>query len=56
MANWNSSTKTYSNVVKEETKEKETMAKKLYSRSFTVKEIAQRMGLSESRIREYLRA
>ena len=54
--NWDSRTNTWNPVVKQETKEKELYAKVLRKKGYTVSEIAERMGLSEGRIREYLRS
>lgn len=55
MANWNSTTGKFTKVVGSETKEKEVRARKLRDRGYTVKEIAEKMGLSTGRIYEYFR-
>ena len=54
--NWNSGTGDWTPLVNTETKEKAIKAKTLLNRGYTVKEIAQRMNLSEGRIYEYFRS
>lgn len=53
--NWNSKTKEWTELVKSETKEKAKKAQQLKASGKSVEAIANMMGLSESRIREYLR-
>ncbi len=53
--NWNSKMNEWSPVVNNETKEKAIQAKKMRSKGISVKNIAQKMNLSKSRIYELLR-
>lgn len=53
--NWDSARQTYSPVVGVETKQFVDQAKNLRAKGKTVKQIAEELGKSESRICEYLR-
>jgi len=53
--NRNSSNNTYTNVVKDETKIKENLARFLHSLGYSKEGIAKMMELSVSRINEYLK-
>jgi DNA invertase Pin-like site-specific DNA recombinase len=53
--NWHSGTKSWSLVVKEETKKKAAQAISMRKQGKTVEEIAKALKLSKSRIYEYLR-
>lgn len=53
--NWHSKTGSWSDLVNKETKDKAKEAARLRKSGKSVKEIAKALGLSESRIYEYLR-
>lgn len=53
--NWHSKTRSWSDLVNKETKDKAKEAVRLRKSGKPVKEIAKALGLSESRIYEYLR-
>jgi hypothetical protein len=53
--NWNSKKGSYSNIVGNETLKKSKRALELYNNGKKVSEIAQELGLSKSRIYEYLK-
>jgi predicted transcriptional regulator len=55
MKNWNSKKKEYTDVIKLDTREKANLANFLRFQGMEVKEIAKKLKLSESRIREYLK-
>lgn len=55
MKNWNSKLGEYTDIVKDSTKIKAERAQKLRAEGKSVKEISEKCGMSESRIREYLR-
>jgi DNA-binding NarL/FixJ family response regulator len=55
MKNWNSVKEDFTDIVKESTKQKAEKAIKLKNQGNSVKDISYKMGLSESRIREYFR-
>ena len=53
--NWNSKTGEYSDLVGQKTISNAEQSKKMKSQGYSVKEIAEKLGLSSSRIYEYLR-
>jgi hypothetical protein len=53
--NWNSKERVYTNIVKKETLAKSKMAREFKSEGNSVLEITKKIGLSKSRIYEYLR-
>ena len=53
--NWNSRSGTYTNIISEEILNKSKRAQELYSKGIKVEEIAIKLGLSKSRIYEYLK-
>ena len=53
--NWNSKLRVYTNIIVEETLIKSKKAQELKNKGLSVSEIAKNLGLSESRIYEYLR-
>lgn len=53
--NWNSRSGTYTNILSEEILNKSKRSQELYSKGIKVKEIAKELGLSKSRIYEYLK-
>jgi predicted transcriptional regulator len=53
--NWNSKLRVYTNIMGEETLIKSKKAQELKNKGLSVSEIAKNLGLSESRIYEYLR-
>ncbi len=53
--NWNSKTRTYTNIKNQDTQNKAKEAQQLKIRGLSVKEIASKLNLSKSRIYEYLR-
>lgn len=53
--NWNSRSGTYTNIISEEILNKSKRAQELYSKGIKVEEIAKELGLSKSRIYEYLK-
>lgn len=53
--NWNSKLRVYTNIIGEETLIKSKKAQELKNKGLSVSEIAKNLGLSESRIYEYLR-
>lgn len=53
--NWNSRSGTYTNIISEEILNKSKRAHELYSKGIKVEEIAKELGLSKSRIYEYLK-
>jgi hypothetical protein len=55
MKNWNSKTSNYTDIKKISTRNKANKAQKLHAEGKSVKEISEKWGMSESRIREYLR-
>jgi|TARA_R110000803_G_scaffold29490_1_gene67205 DNA-binding CsgD family transcriptional regulator len=55
MNNWDSENKKYTNIIKVDTKDRAEEAIKLRAEGMTVREIAYKMGLSISRIYQYLR-
>jgi DNA-binding NarL/FixJ family response regulator len=55
MKNWNSKLGEYTDIAKDSTKIKVERAQKLRAEGKSVKEISEKCGMSESRIREYLR-
>ena len=55
MKNWNSGKKEFTHIVKLTTKQKAEKAIKLRDQGDSVTDISYKMGLSESRIREYFR-
>ena len=52
--NWNSKTKTYTNITNQDTLNKAKEAQQLKIKGLSVKEIASKLNLSKSRIYEYL--
>ena len=52
--NWNSKTKTYTNIKNQDTLNKAKEAQQLKIKGLSVKEIASKLNLSKSRIYEYL--
>lgn len=55
MANWDSKNGVHKPVVGSATKKKEELARELRQQGLSVEEIANRLGLSKSRINQYLR-
>ena len=55
MKNWNSKKKEYTDIIKMDTREKAQLAQFLKLQGMSVKDIAEKLELSESRIKEYLR-
>jgi len=55
MKNWNSKKKEYTDIIKMDTREKAKLAQFLKLQGMSVKDIAEKLELSESRIKEYLR-
>ena len=53
--NWNSKTGTYTNIKEEKILNKSKRAQELKSKGFSVVQIAKELGLSKSRIYEYLK-
>ena len=53
--NWNSRSGTYTNIISEEILNKSKRAQELYSKGIKLEEIAKELGLSKSRIYEYLK-
>ena len=53
--NWNSRSGNYTNIISEEILNKSKRAQELKSKGFSVVEIAKELGLSKSRIYEYLK-
>lgn len=53
--NWNSKTRTYTNIKNQDTQNKAKEAQQLKIRGLSVKEIASKLNLSKTRIYEYLR-
>lgn len=53
--NWNSKTRTYTNIKNQDTQNKAKEAQQLKIRGLSVEEIASKLNLSKSRIYEYLR-
>jgi len=53
--NWNSKLRVYTNIIGEETLIKSKKAQELKNKGCSVSEIAKNLGLSKSRIYEYLR-
>jgi len=53
--NWNSKTRTYTNIKNQDTQNKAKEAQQLKIRGLSVKEIATKLNLSKTRIYEYLR-
>jgi predicted transcriptional regulator len=53
--NWNSKSGIYTDIKSEEILNKSKKAKELKTKGFKVAEIAKKLGLSESRIYEYLK-
>ncbi len=53
--NWNSKSGTYTNIVSQQILNKSKRAQELYLKGIKVAEIAKELGLSESRIYEYLK-
>ncbi len=53
--NWNSKSRTYSNIKSEEILKKSIKAQELRSKGIPVVQIANELGLSKSRIYEYLK-
>lgn len=53
--NWNSKSKTYTNIIGEEILNKAKKAQELKIKGLTVVEISKELGLSKSRIYEYLK-
>jgi len=55
MKNWNSKKKEYTDIIKMDTREKAKLAQFLKLQGMSVKDIAEKLELSESRIKEYLK-
>lgn len=55
MKNWNSKKKEYTDIIKKDTREKAQLAQFLKLQGMSVKDIAEKLELSESRIKEYLK-
>tara|TARA_B110000908_G_C10265063_1_gene462998 strand:+ start:327 stop:560 length:234 start_codon:yes stop_codon:yes gene_type:complete len=55
MKNWNSKTSNYTDIAKISIRNKAKKAQRLHAEGNSVKEISEKWGMSESRIREYLR-
>jgi DNA-binding NarL/FixJ family response regulator len=55
MKNWNSKKKEYTDIIKMDTREKAQLAQFLKLQGMSVKDIAEKLELSESRIKEYLK-
>ena len=55
MKNWNSKTSSYTDIAKISIRNKAKKAQRLHAEGNSVKEISEKWGMSESRIREYLR-
>jgi DNA-binding NarL/FixJ family response regulator len=55
MKNWNSKDSKYTNIKSTSVKDRATEVNKLHDKGVSVKDIADRYDLSESRIREYLK-
>ena len=53
--NWNSKLRVYTNIIGEETLIKSKKAQELKNKGCSISEIAKSLGLSKSRIYEYLR-
>lgn len=53
--NWNSKLRVYTNIIGEETLIKSKKAEELKNKGYSVSEIAKNLGLSTSRIYEYLK-
>lgn len=53
--NWNSKSGTYTNIIGQEILNKSKRAQELYLKGIKVEEIAKELGLSKSRIYEYLK-
>jgi transposase len=53
--NWNSKTRTYTNIKNQDTLNKAKAAQQLKIKGLSVEEIASKLNLSKSRIYEYLR-
>ncbi len=53
--NWNSRSGTYTNIISEEILNKSKRAQELRSNKISVDQIAKELGLSKSRIYEYLK-
>ena len=53
--NWNSKLRVYTNIIGEETLIKSKKAEELKNKGYSVSEIAKKLGLSTSRIYEYLK-
>ena len=53
--NWNSKTRTYTNIKNQDTQNKAKEAQQLKIKGLSVEEIASKLNLSKSRIYEYLR-
>jgi len=55
MKNWNSKKKEYTDIIKMDTREKAQLAQFLKLQGMSIKDIAEKLELSESRIKEYLK-
>ena len=53
--NWNSKTRTFTNIKNQDTQNKAKEAQQLKIKGLSVEEIASKLNLSKSRIYEYLR-
>jgi predicted transcriptional regulator len=53
--NWNSKSGSYSDIISDEILNKSKRAQELYLKGIKVEEIAKELGLSKSRIYEYLK-